>query len=78
MMQCSENVKGDAKPTSLLTPRTTTRVATWNIWTMYKAGRSIQVTREMKNYKTGVLEQSEARWLQTGQLRLSFGKQFLY
>ena len=32
----------------------------------------------MKNYEIGVLEPSETRWLQSGQLRLSFGEQLLY
>jgi len=45
---------------------------------MYGAERTIQVAREMKNYKIGVLGLSETRWLQTGQLRLSSGEQLLY
>ena len=62
----------------LLTPRTTTRVTTWNIRTMYESERTFQVAREMKNYKIGVLGLRETRWLQTGQLRLSSGEQLLY
>ena len=38
----------------------------------------MQVAREMKSYKIGVLGLSETRWLQTGQLRLSSGEQLLY
>ena len=45
---------------------------------MYETGKSIQVAREMKNYKTGVLRLSETRWRQSGQLRLSSGEQLLY
>jgi hypothetical protein len=45
---------------------------------MYEAGRTIQVAREMKNYKIGVLGLSQTRWLQTEQLRLSSGEQLLY
>ena len=52
-MQCSESRKEVAKLTPLLTPRALERVATWNIRTMYKAGKAIQVAREMKNYKIG-------------------------
>jgi hypothetical protein len=55
MVQGNESRKGAVKPTPLLTPRTTTRVTTWNIGTMYEAGRIIQVPMEMKNYKIGVL-----------------------
>jgi ribosomal protein L21 len=43
----------------------------------YKAGRIIQIARDMKN-KIEVLRLSETRWLQTGQLRLSSGDQLLY
>ena len=32
----------------------------------------------MKNYKIGVLGLNETRWLQSGQLRLSFREQLLY
>ena len=45
---------------------------------MYETGKTIQVTREMKNYKIGVLGLSETRWLQSGQLRFSSGEQLLY
>ena len=78
MTHCSESRKEAVGLTPLLTPRTTTRIATWNIRTMYEAGRTIQVAREMKHYKIGVLGLSETRWLQTGQLRLSSGEQLLY
>ena len=76
-MQCSENRKEAARLTPLLTPRTSARLATWNIRTMYETGKTIQVAR-MKNYKIGVLGLSETRWLQPGQLRLSSGEQLLY
>ena len=45
---------------------------------MYETGKSVQVSREMKRYKIGVLGLSETRWLQSGQLRLSSGEQLLY
>ena len=45
---------------------------------MYETGKTIQVAREMKNYKIGVLGLSETGWLQSGQLRLSSGEQLLY
>ena len=35
---------------------------------MYETGKTIQVARETKNYKIGVLGLSETRWLQSGQL----------
>ena len=78
MMQCSESRKEAARLTPLLTPKTLAKVATWNIRTMYEIGKTIQVAREMKNYKTGVLGLSETRWLQSGQLRLLSEEQLLY
>ena len=48
-------------PNPYLTSRTLTRVATWNIRTMYEAGRTIQVERAMKNYKIGILGLSKIR-----------------
>ena len=78
MTLCGKSRKKAARPTPLLTPRTITRVATWNIRTMFEAGRTHQVAREMRNYSIRVLGLSETRWLQTGQLRVSSGEQLLY
>ena len=77
-MQYSESRKEDARLTPLLTSRTLARLATWNIRMMYETRKTVQVARAMKNYKIGVLALSETRWLQSGQLRLSFGDQMLY
>ena len=78
MTQCSESRKEAAWLTPLLTPRTLARLATWNIRTMYETGKTVQVARQMKRYKIGVLGLSETRWLQSGQLRLSSREQLLY
>ena len=45
MTQCSESQKEAARLTPLLTPRTLTRLATWNIRTMYETGKTVQVAR---------------------------------
>ena len=78
MMQCSESRKEAARLTPLLTLRTLVRLATWNIRTMYGTGKTIQVAREMINYKIGVLGLSEIRCLQSGQLRLLSREQLPY
>ena len=67
-----------AKPMPLLTPRKPARIATWNIRTVYEAGRTAQVAREMKQYNICLLGLSETRWLQAGQLRLASGETLLY
>ncbi|XP_056017425.1 craniofacial development protein 2-like [Ostrea edulis] len=74
MMLCNESRKEAAGLTPFLTPRKTIRLATWNIRTMYEAGRTAQVAKEMKHYNTCLLGLSETRWLQTGQLRLTTGE----
>ena len=61
MTQRSESCKKAVGPNPYLTSRTLTRVATWNIRTMYEAGRTIQVERAMKNYKIGILGLSKIR-----------------
>ena len=77
-MQCSESRKEATRLTPLLTPRTLTRLATRNIWTMYETRKTVQVAREMKRYKIRVIGLCETRWIQSGQLRLSSGEQLLY
>ena len=60
-MQCEESLNEAARLTPLLTPRTLTRLAAWNIRTMCESGKTIQVAREMKRYKIRVLGLSETR-----------------
>ena len=76
MTQCSESRKEVERLTPLLTPRTLTRLVTWNI--RPETGKTVQVAREMKRYKIRVLGLCETRWIQSGQLRLSSGEQLLY
>ena len=78
MTQCSESRTEAARLTPLLTPRTLTGLATWNIRTMYETGKTVQAAREMKRYKIRMLGLCETRWIQSGQLRLSSGEQLLY
>jgi len=49
-------VKAERKrPTPLLTPKTTTLFGTWNVRTMYKAGKAAQIALEMTTYKLSIL-----------------------
>ena len=77
-MPCSESRREAARLTPLLTPRKTTRIATWNIRTMYESGKTTQVAQEMRNYNISLLGLCETRWLQAGQLRLTSGETVLY
>ena len=45
---------------------------------MYEAGKSSQVTSEMRRYKLDILGISETHWIQSGQKRLNTGEQILF
>lgn len=64
--------------TPILLSKTTTSIATWNVMTMYRAGRAAQVANEFRNYKLEVLGISEARWNGVGQKRLTTGELILF
>ena len=62
----------------LLTTKKLLKMGTWNVRTLYEAGRTMRVVREMKNYGISILGLSELRWLQSGQKKLFSGKVILY
>ena len=45
---------------------------------MFEAGKSPQVTNEMRRYKLDILGISETHWIQSGQKRLNTGEQILF
>ncbi|KAL9959942.1 hypothetical protein ACROYT_G033321 [Oculina patagonica] len=49
-------------PTTLLTMKGRTRIGTWNVRTLYEAGRATQVANEMCQYNIAVLAICESRW----------------
>ena len=67
--QETENMKGgsqthpgaDMSMLNLLTPKYKIRVVTWNVRTLYQAGKLQEVLREMINYKVEIMCVSEAR-----------------
>ena len=56
----------------------TLRIASWNVRTMYEAGKCAQVTIEMKKYRLHILGVSETHWIQSGQKHLNAGEMILY
>ena len=54
------------------------RIASWNVRTMYEAGKSSQVSQEMRRYRLHILGVSETHWIQSGQKQLSSGELVLY
>ena len=78
-MTCwGQSRKEASEPTTLMSTRTTTTIGTWNVKTMYEAGKAAQVSAEMRRYNITLLGLSETRWLQAGQLRLATGELLLY
>ena len=78
MTQGSDSQKEATTPTPLLSSKRISRIGTWNIRTMYEAGKVAQVAAEMRNYDITLLGLCETRWTQSGQLRLSTGEMVLY
>lgn len=66
------------RPTTILSTRATTNIATWNVRTMYEAGKLAQIAAEFTNYKLEVLGISESRWTGSGQKRLASGELILF
>lgn len=62
----------------LFSPQLVTKVAQWNVRTMYETGRCAQIAKETRNYNIDVLGIGEARWNQSGQITLSTGEEVLY
>ena len=54
------------------------RIASWNVRTMYEAGKSAQVSKEMHRYRLHILGISETHWTQSRQKCLSSGELILY
>lgn len=53
--------KGAGKPIHLLTPKKVILVGTWNIRTMFQAGKAAVIANEMAHYNLSVLGFSETR-----------------
>ncbi len=78
MTQCSESRPEAMLPTPLLTPKKITKIATWNIRTVFEAGKAAQVAKEMESYNVLLLGPSEARWNQSEQLHSSAGRRAVH
>lgn len=55
----------------LLFAKSRTRLATWNVRTLYNTGKCAQVAKEMKRYNIEVPGLSEVRWNTFGRLILT-------
>ncbi|XP_005107012.2 uncharacterized protein LOC101846162 [Aplysia californica] len=77
MTQGGESRKEATKPRNLST-RKTTRLGTWNVRTMYEAGKALHVAREMEGYQLDILGLCETRWTTAGECQLASVETVLY
>jgi hypothetical protein len=56
---------------TLANPKTTRRIGTRNVRTMYATGKTAQVLKEMQRYHLDMLGISECRWTGTGKMNIT-------
>lgn len=78
MTPTSQTRKGAGRLKHLLTPRKLITVGTWNIRTMYQAGKAATIGKEMERYNLTVLGLAETRWTQSGEVKLTSGQSIIY
>ena len=61
-----------------LKPKRRTRVASWNVRTLYQTSKLAQVVKEFDNYKLDILGVSEARWTGEGKRKLASAHTILF
>ena len=54
------------------------RIGSWNVRTLYEAGKLAQAAREMGRYSLHICGISETHWSQSGELNLSTSKRFAH
>ena len=74
----SQTRKVAGKPIHLLTSRKSILVGTWNIRTMFQAGKAATIAKEMARYNLSVLGLAETRWTQSGEVKLASGQSIIY
>ena len=77
-MRPLSQIKREARRWNILSTGGPTRLATWNVCTMYEQGRCANISKEMKEYNIDILGLCETRWIQAGQTRLSTGETIIY
>ena len=62
----------------LLNSSRSTKICTWNVQTMYQAGKAENIIREMTKYNIDVLGVTESRWTGSGDFKHLSGMRILY
>ena len=79
MTAVSQTWQGVDTPTAdSLKPKEKTKIACWNVRTLYQTGKFAQVVREFQNYGLNILGVCEACWTGSGQRALASGHTILY
>lgn len=63
---------------NIFSMKSTTRLGTWNVRTLYEVGKLHQAARELRKFRLEVLGMSECRWNGSGEHQLATGEKFLY
>ncbi|XP_020630998.1 craniofacial development protein 2-like [Orbicella faveolata] len=79
MTEVNQTLQGvDTPAVDSLKPKVKTRIACWNVRTLYQTGKFAQVVREFHNYGLDILGVCETRWTESGQRTLASGHTILY
>ena len=77
-MKLDGQIRKEARQLRLLNPKSTTKIGTWNVRSMYIPGKAQIIANEMKAYGISILGIAEARWNEAGQTRLTSGETIIY
>ena len=75
---CQSQKEANSLKMPLIGPKQTTRIACWNVRTLYQLGKTKQLVNEMKRYSIDICGVSEVRWTGNGKLNLSTGETIIY
>ena len=78
MTQVGESLREANQLTTLLSMKAKTKIATWNVRTMYEVGKAAQVAKEMERYNIQILGICECRWNGQGRTTLTSGETVIY
>ena len=77
-MTLNSESRKEANQSKLLSSKSAIRIAAWNVRTMYQAGKSHTIAKEMRRYNVELLGLSETRWIQSGKMKLGTGEMIIY
>ena len=79
MTAVNQTLQGvDTPRVDSLKPKEKTKIAFWNVRTLYQTGKLAQVVREFQNYGLDILGVCDARWTGSGQRALASGHTILF